>query len=42
LVDGEEAQPRYVRRLFNKELDFAVESVNYDLKDLLEIAEKPA
>ena len=42
LVDGEEAQPSYVRRLFNKELDFAVESVNYDLRDLLEISEKPA
>lgn len=41
-VDGSEARPRYVRRPFNKEPDFGAESVNYSLKDLLDLAEEPA
>jgi superfamily II DNA or RNA helicase len=42
LIDGNNVRPRYVRRLFKKELDFAVVSVNFDLKDLLEISAEPA
>lgn len=33
--DGEARPPRYVRRSFEKEPDFGVTSVNYDLKELL-------
>jgi hypothetical protein len=41
-VDGDEATPRYVRRPFQREPDFGVTSVNYDLGDLLARAEEPA
>ena len=41
-VDGNAEPPRYVRRPFQKELDFGVTSVNYDLDDLLSRAEDPA
>ncbi len=35
LVDGDAAMPRYVRCPFQREPDFGVTSVNYDLEDLL-------
>jgi superfamily II DNA or RNA helicase len=38
-VDGEAAAPRYLRRPFQKEPDFAATSVNYDLRDLMAQAE---
>ncbi|MBI4586491.1 MAG: DUF3883 domain-containing protein [Planctomycetes bacterium] len=42
-VEGEAAgRPRYVRQPFQNEPDFAVSSVNYKLRDLLERAEEPA
>jgi len=41
-VEGETAQtPRYIRRPFQKEPDFGVTSVNYDLKEMLERSEEP-
>ena len=33
--DDQAREPRYVRQPFNKEPDFGVTSVNYDLKELL-------
>ncbi|MBN2560623.1 MAG: DUF3883 domain-containing protein [Phycisphaerae bacterium] len=42
IVDGEVAEPRYVRKPFQREPDFAVTSVNYDLDELLARAEEPA
>ena len=41
-VDGDQATPRYVRRPFQREPDFGVTSVNYDLGDLLARAQEPA
>jgi hypothetical protein len=41
-VDGEAAMPRYVRRPFKREPDFAATSVNYDLAELLAAAEQPS
>lgn len=42
-VDGEKAKlPRYVRQPFQREPDFGVTSVNYDLKEVLARAEAPA
>ena len=41
-VDGEAADPRYVREPFQREPDFAVTSVNYRLADLLQRAAPPA
>jgi superfamily II DNA or RNA helicase len=42
-VDGETAKaPRYVRRPFQREPDFAATSVNYDLRELLALGEDPA
>ncbi len=41
-VDGEAAEVRYVRQPFQREPDFGVTSVNYDLKELLARAEVPA
>jgi len=41
-VDGETAhEPRYIRRPFQREPDFSVVSVNYDLGELLSNAGKP-
>jgi hypothetical protein len=40
-VDGEGAEPRYVRQPFQREPDFAVTSVNYALAGLLERATPP-
>jgi hypothetical protein len=40
-VDGDAAEPRYVRQPFRREPDFAVTSVNYDLPDLLARATAP-
>ena len=34
--------PRYVRRPFQREPDFGVESMNYDLEELLARSEEPA
>jgi len=34
-VDGESAVPRYVRRPFQKDLDFGVTSVNFSISKLL-------
>lgn len=33
--DGDVAMPRYIRKPFQREPDFAVTSVNYDLNELL-------
>jgi len=41
-IDGETATPRYIRRAFQREPDFGVTSVNYDLDDLLRRAEEPS
>ncbi len=41
-VEGEKAVLRYVRRPFQREPDFGVTSVNYDLADLLARSEAPA
>lgn len=42
-VDGDSARPpRYVRRPFQREPDFGVTSVNYELDELLARAEAPA
>ena len=40
--DEESNQVHYVRRPFNREPDFGATSVNYDMSDLLERAEKPS
>ena len=40
--DGKAREPRYVRRPFRREPDFGVESVNYDLRELLERSSPPA
>jgi superfamily II DNA or RNA helicase len=43
LVDGETAAtPRYIRHPFQREPDFGVTSVNYDVEDLLARAEHPS
>jgi len=42
-TDGDQAdEPRYIRKPFQREPDFAVTSVNYDLDELLAHAEAPA
>jgi hypothetical protein len=41
-VEGDTAVPRYIRQPFQREPDFAVTSVNYDLKELLQRGEVPA
>ena len=42
-VDGETAkEPRYIRQPFQKEPDFGVTSVNYNLSELLARAEAPS
>jgi superfamily II DNA or RNA helicase len=41
-VNGDQAEPRYVRQPFQREPDFAVTSVNYDLPDLLERGTAPS
>ncbi len=40
-IDGEATIARYIRRPFQREPDFGVTSVNYDLADLLERGEEP-
>jgi hypothetical protein len=40
-VKGDSATPRYVRRPFQKEPDFAAASVNYQLKELFSRSEDP-
>ena len=40
-VDGDTGTPRYVRRPFQREPDFGVTSVNYNLSDLLARAGEP-
>ncbi len=40
-IDGEAITPKYIRRPFQREPDFGVTSVNYDLGDLLERGEEP-
>jgi hypothetical protein len=41
-VDGETAgEPRYIHRPFQREPDFGVTSVNYDLPELLSRSERP-
>jgi superfamily II DNA or RNA helicase len=42
LVDGETTTPRYIHRPFQREPDFGVTSVNYDVEDLLARAEHPS
>jgi SNF2 family DNA or RNA helicase len=41
-IDGEATTPRYVRQPFQREPDFGVTSVNYDLGELLERSEEPS
>jgi len=41
-VDGDSTTTRYVRQPFQREPDFGVTSVNYDLKDLATRASEPA
>jgi superfamily II DNA or RNA helicase len=41
-VDGDQAIPRYVRSPFQREPDFGVTSVNYDLNEILSRAESPS
>ena len=41
-VEGDAAAPRYVREPFQREPDFAVTSVNYQLDGLLSRATPPA
>ena len=41
-VNGDHAEPRYVRRAFQREPDFSVTSVNYKLADLLIRAAPPS
>ena len=42
LVDGNETEgPYYIRNFFDKEPDWAQDSINYNIKDLLSIAVKP-
>ena len=42
-VDGDTTkEPRYIRKPFNKEPDFGVASVNYNLNELLARAEPPS
>jgi hypothetical protein len=42
-VDGDTTrEPRYIRRPFQREPDFGVTSVNYDLAELLARGEKPS
>jgi superfamily II DNA or RNA helicase len=41
-IDGDRKQLRYVRQPFQREPDFAVESVNYKIPDLLGRGEAPA
>ncbi|TAM79793.1 MAG: DUF3883 domain-containing protein [Acidobacteria bacterium] len=41
-VDGDSATSRYVRRPFQREPDFGVTSVNYNLVDLIKRSETPA
>jgi hypothetical protein len=41
-VDGDSVRPpRYIRRPFQREPDFAATSVNYDLEELLARADEP-
>lgn len=40
-VNGEMARPWYIQRPFGKEPDFGAESVNYSLRDLLNMAKEP-
>ncbi len=40
-VDGDHAKPRYIRHPFQREPDFGVTSVNYDLKELMARAKEP-
>ena len=42
LVDGDTATPRYIRPPFQREPDFGVTSVNYDVENLLTRAEDPS
>ena len=41
LVNGDLATTRYRRKPFSKEPDFGVESINYALNDLLNLATEP-
>ena len=40
-IEGEQCTPRYIRQPFNREPDFGVTSVNYDLNNLLAKAKAP-
>ena len=42
LVEGEKAVPRYIRQPFQREPEFGVTSVNYDLRELMGKGEEPA
>jgi hypothetical protein len=41
MIDGDKVTPSYVRQPFQREPDFGVTSVNYDLSELLRRAEEP-
>ena len=40
-VDGDSATPRYVRNPFQREPDFAANSVNYELRELIQKSTEP-
>jgi hypothetical protein len=42
LVDGDTVTPWYIRRPFQREPDFGVTSVNYNVEELLARAEQPS
>ena len=37
-MDGDSAEPHYLRRSFGKEPDFGAESINYNLKELVVVS----
>jgi hypothetical protein len=41
-IDGDQKDLRYVRKPFQRDPDFGVESVNYNLAELLNRGEAPA
>lgn len=41
-VNGQAAEPRYIRNLFKHDLDFGVASLNYDLREILPLAQPPS
>ena len=42
IEDGRALPPRYIRQPFGREPDFGVTSVNYNIRELLELSEEPS